>query len=112
MLNIIDNLPRDSAYGEAMANDETLAEYLAGMPQPKVKPSRRVSDWSAEVELLTAILDRLGEAVQAIAAIGGAKPKQVRPAPRPVTAIDRVRRRRAEQKHRSIVTRVLPGSNA
>jgi hypothetical protein len=109
LLNIIDHLPRTSAYREAVADDDDLARHLLKHSPPDPgRPQRRMSDWSPEVEMLTAVLDRLGELVQAVAAVGGAKPKKVQPAPRPVTAYERVRRNRRAERHRSLVSRVLP----
>lgn len=112
LLNVIDQLPRDSRYVEAMAMDEQLAERMADRPQPKGPTRRRMSDWSVQVELLTSILARLGEMTQAIAALGGAKPRKVPPPPLPQTAMDRVRNRKRFEKHHALVARVLPGRQA
>lgn len=71
-------------------------------------PTRRMRDWSPTVELLTAVLNRLGELVQAVAALGGASPRQVPPAPHPVTAIERVKARNRKARHAALVARVLP----
>jgi hypothetical protein len=71
-------------------------------------PTRRMRDWSPTVELLTAVLNRLGELVQAVAALGGASPRQLPPAPHPVTAVDRVKTRNRKAKHAALVARVLP----
>jgi len=90
-----------------MAQDEKLAELLANRPKSDRAPTRRLADWSPQVELLTAILNRLGEVAQAIAALGGAKPKTVPPAPFPVTALDRVRSRKRLQRHNALADRVL-----
>lgn len=108
LLNIIDHLPRDSYMHEAMADDEALAEHLLAREPAEQPPVRRWSEYGVQVELLTAIFDRLGEVPNAIAAANGAKPRKLKPYPRPVTAIERVRERKAEQKHRSVVSRVLP----
>lgn len=110
LLNIIDRLPRTSAYVEAMIADEQLAEQLIDdkSEDERQKPSRRMSDWSVEVELLTYIFDRLGELTQAVAALGGAKPRQPQRAPYPATAMQRVRERRRKQRHLELVARVLP----
>lgn len=113
LLDIIDRLPRTSALAEAMAEDEQLADRMLARADtdtnaPRRPPSRRVSEYSAEVELLSALLDRVGEVVQAVAASAGAKPRKVTPAPRPVTAMERARTRRAKAKHRDVVARVLP----
>jgi hypothetical protein len=93
---------------EAMSQDEKLAEQLAARPEPGNRPAtRRMSDWSATVELLTAILNRLGELTQAVAALGGAKPRTVPSAPVPATAIDRVRNRKRFERHNTLAARVL-----
>lgn len=108
LLNIIDQLPRNSRYVEAMTQDEQLALRMAGLPEnPDPGPKRRMSDWSVPVELLTAILNRLGELTQAVAALGGAKPRKVPPAPVPQTALDRVRNRQRFDKHKALAARVL-----
>lgn len=109
LLNMIDNLPRDSFMQEAMADDEALAEHmLAGAPPTEKPPARRWSEYGIQVELLAGIYDRLAEVPNAIAAANGAKPRKIKPYPRPVTAMERVRDRRAKQKHRSLVSRLLP----
>lgn len=109
LLNLIDRLPRDSAYFEALTEDEELANRMAAVPEPaKRTPHRRMADWSPTVEILTAMLDRLAELTQTVAALGGAKPRKLPRAPHPVTAIDRARTRRRQQSHESLVARVLP----
>jgi hypothetical protein len=109
LLNIIDHLPRDSAYVEALTDDEELAERMLARPeQPAVKSLRRMSEFSAEVEVLSVIADRIAEQTQVIAATKGAKPHKVKPMPRPRTAMEKVRKRRRETAHRSLVSRLLP----
>ncbi len=93
---------------EALAEDEELAEQMLKQPDPPKAPRRRMADWSPTVEILTAILDRLGEVAMAIAALGGAKPRKLPRAPHPVTAVERVRNRKRMEKHRSVVARLLP----
>lgn len=107
LLNIIDHLPRDSAYFEAVADDDELAERVAANPPKEQGPRRRMTDWSPTVELLSAILDRLAELTQTVAALGGAKPRKVPRAPHPVTAVDRARTRRRFEKHQKLTARVL-----
>jgi hypothetical protein len=107
LLNFIDGLPRNSAFVEAMSNDVELAEAMAVF-DPPTSAVRLVSEWSPTVETLTTILDRLGELIQTVAVVGRAKPGRVPSAPRPVTAMDRVRKRRREMKHKSLVSRLLP----
>lgn len=110
LLNIIDNLPRESRYFEARVNDEYAIEMMlaADRGDDSGPPTRRMADWSAEVELLTAVVNRLGEVVQGIAALGGAKPHKVPPAPVPTTAVEKVRNRTRARKHESLVARLLP----
>lgn len=113
LLNIIDHLPRDSAYFEALTEDVDLAERIASRPEPKSSaPKRRMTDWSPTVELLSAVVDRLAELTQAVASLGGAKPRKLPCAPRPVTAMERVRNRKRYEKHRALTERVLRRSPA
>ncbi|HEX8632244.1 MAG TPA: hypothetical protein VF755_29145 [Catenuloplanes sp.] len=106
LLNLIDGLPRTSAYAEALADDEQLAEQLLDRPPG---PGRvPMSEFSPELEMLTNVFDRLGELIQAVTAAAGGKPPKVRPHPRPRTAMDRVRQRRSMAKHRTVVARMLP----
>lgn len=115
LLNIIDNLPRESRFFEARANDEHVIEAMLaaeGQSAPdKTPPTRRMADWSAEVELLTTAVNRLGEIAQGIAVLGGAKPGKVPPAPQPTTAYEKVRTRMRSRKHESLVSRLLPHKN-
>lgn len=108
LINLIDHLPRDSFMHEAMADDELLAEHMLSSEPTEKPPVRRWSEYGVQVELLAGIYDRLAEVPNAIAAANGAKPRKIRPYPRPVTAMERVRDRRAKQKHRSLVARLLP----
>lgn len=67
-----------------------------------------MEDWSPEREALADILDRLGNLVQAVIAAAGAKPPRVAPAPRPDTAVTRLRSQRRVERHHALVARVLP----
>jgi hypothetical protein len=108
LLNIIDRLPRDSAYIDALSqDDEFAAAYARDDDDSSAKPVRRMAEWSPSVEILTLILDRLGEVVQAVAALGGVKPRKLPRAPRPVTASERLASRRRHEGHKALVSRVL-----
>jgi hypothetical protein len=110
LLNLLDGLRRASHSHEAMAQDDELAElYLERERRGEdTKPAkRRVSEWSAEVELLSCAVDRLGELIQAQAAGRGARPRKVEPMPRPETALQRVRERRSKRRHAYTVARVF-----
>lgn len=94
---------------EAVAGDEEWAERIVHHPPAKAPPRQRLSEWSPEMERLTDVYDRLGELIRVVLATSTRKrPKKIPPAPRPTTALERVRNRMREQKHRSIVARVLP----
>ncbi len=108
LLNWIDNLPRHSAFHEALSNDEQFAGMLMKLPEKKTGPVRLMREFTPEVEVQSVIADRLAELIQAVGATKGAKPKQIRLQPRPVTAMQRINARRRKSKHESIVARMLP----
>lgn len=108
LLNVIDQLPRDSAYVEALSDDDEIAGQLMRTgPEKPARPQRRLSDWSPTVELLTTINDRLGDLIQTVAALGGAKPRKIPRGPYPVTAAERARHRERMTNHQNLVARVL-----
>lgn len=110
LLSILEFLPRTSAYAQAMATDDKLAEQLSESDEATGHAgtwSRSHRDYTPEVEMLSAVFDRLGEVVRVVAATMGSRSKPPSPAPRPVSAIERVRRRRAVEKHRKLAARVL-----
>lgn len=107
MLNLIERLPRNSHYIEAVSDDDEVARAMAGLPERP--PQRRLREWSVEVELLVAIAERLGVNIQSVLAAGGVKkPPRFDALPRPKTAMDRQRSAARHERHRSIVARVLP----
>ena len=60
------------------------------------------------MQALAATVDRLGELVRVMIAQSGKTPPKLRPYPRPVTALERVKQRQRLDKHRALVARVLP----
>jgi len=97
LLNLIDHLPRNSAFREAIADDEDIARlHLAtatdddasGSGAPAGPP---LSEYSPEVAALAHIADRLASLIVATYEVQGRKPPKFQPYPRPVTAIDRVK---------------------
>jgi hypothetical protein len=110
LLNIIDQLPRDSAFHESLADDEQLAERMLERPDPPPgPPTRRMREWSAEVELLSVVVDRLAELIQVVGATKGSKARSIRHQPRPVTAMQKLRARKRRAKHEALAARVAPG---
>lgn len=108
VLNVVDHLPRHSAYVQALSDDDEWAERVIDNPQPERGPSVRMADWSPELEMLTNLFDAVRELTRVTAMSAGAKPKKVNPAPRPRTALDRVRARRRKAQHNRLVTILLP----
>lgn len=97
---LVDHLPVDSAFAEASAQDDELAELLAAErdDEDEDAPARapRITEFGPTNQLLTAVYDRLGEVIAAIVASAGGKPPPVRPSPRPETAADRLAKKVAE----------------
>lgn len=108
ILNLVDHLPRNSAYVQAVTDDEEWAEQVLSLPQRAQRPRVDMADWSPELERLTDLYDRLGELIRAVVAGAGAKPKRVAPAPRPTTALDRMRARKRRATHDRLVSVLLP----
>ena len=90
LLNVIDGLPRDSAFGEALALDEEIAAAASG--KADARPS--VREWTPEVELLAAIHDRLIDVVQ----VQMDKKYQADQWPRPLTAAEMLRRKESRRR--------------
>ncbi len=111
LTNILEQLPRTSAYAQALATDEELAQEIARLPDSELdRPgewTRSHRDYTAEVEMLTAVFDRLGELILVSAASRGARGKPASPGPRPANAIEKVRRRLTRERHDNLVARVL-----
>ena len=105
-MNLVDHLPRDSAYGDAVANDEELAEMVGGGDDAAYAPA--VGEWSNEVELLAAVYDRVGDLIATTIAVHGEKPPKVKPWPRPLTAADRVQSKRRQAAYEDIKRQVFP----
>lgn len=108
-LTLIDQLPSHSRYVAAVHEDEELIEHLADQLDDEDGPSPPppLTEWSAEVERLTLIADRLGELITLLAAVNSKKkPQPYRHLPRPVTARQRAERRRRERKRDLIAERL------
>lgn len=93
LLNLIEHLPRDSAFAEAIAQDDERFEGVALTDFQAEAPSIPLTEFGPQQELLAAIYDRLGEVVNVGIQQGGGKPVAIRPWPRPVTAADRAQAR-------------------
>lgn len=105
LLEYIDGLPSYSRLAAAMAEDEEAAEQLLAanggqMPKPGPPP---LTEYTPEVARLDNVVDRLGEVMGAVIGGAGGKPPKIKPAPRPVTALSRVRDRIADAHHNAVV---------
>lgn len=107
LLNLIDHLPRTSAYQQAVADDDELADSVGDLGGGGT-PSIPLAEFSPEVEALAMVVDRLGEVAATILAVNNQKPKKLKPYPRPVTAFDRVRARRRQQAISDLERRLFP----
>lgn len=95
---------------QALSDDDEWAEKVLADPQPERPPSVRMADWSPELEMLTNLFDAVRELTRVVAMGAGAKPKKVKPAPRPRTALDRVRARHRKTQHSRLVSILLPNA--
>lgn len=106
LANILRRLPGDSHYVNAKRNDPQLAAALAqrasGDDKPKFTPPP--TEWTTVAELLAAVFDRLGEVVRAVQNGYAREPirEPIRPYPRPITEIDRAKKRAEEQEDQAL----------
>lgn len=105
LLNLIDHLPRTSAFSHAQSQDDELAEQA---PESDAEPGVPLTEWSPEVEALAVVVDRLADVANAVIASQGGKPTRVQPYPRPVTAFDRVRAKRRDKAYVDLKSKLFP----
>lgn len=113
LLGFIDHLPSDSAYFAEVAEDDEYAELLleqeqAGQGAPAAP---RMTEFSPEVRVMAAMFDRLSYLVAVQIARANKTPPRFDPYPRPVTALERKRRHRAQHNHQALVSRMLNRSS-
>jgi hypothetical protein len=111
LLDLIDHLPSNSAFHAAIADDEDYARQVLELEEREGRPAAappRLDEFSPEVRALAVIADKLSYLASIQVARAGKTPPKSEPYPRPVTALDRVRRRRDMARHRSVVARLLP----
>jgi hypothetical protein len=103
--NLIDHLPMNCFFIEAIAQDDELA---ASMPEVTREHEERISQWSPELVALAALVDRLGTLISVGIAAAGGKPPDIPSYPRPVTAFQRAAERTTRETHERFVERLLP----
>jgi hypothetical protein len=111
LLNLIEHLPRTSAYQQALANDDEVAA-AAMADEPSSRNDLPLSEFSPEVEALASVVDRLGEVTAVLINANGGKAKPPKPYPRPVTAWDRVRARRHQDAYEGLKAVLFPDDPA
>jgi len=101
-------MPRTQLQLAMAEDDEAAEEYLTEHGDNEAGSSRpSLAVWSPEVEYLAAVVDRLGEVIQAVVStVPKAKPPRIKPLPRPKTAFERARERRAWRRHAALVAEV------
>lgn len=114
MLELIDRLPRDTYYWQVITQDPEYAEQLVaaqeraereGKPMSKAPP---MSTWSAEVEALTTIADKLSTVVYTLRVVNGDKQAQPpKPTLRPETAMPSIQRKHRQEQHNKLAARLL-----
>lgn len=94
---------------EARANDDELAEAVvaAGLDLNDGDARPRLSEWSGEREEIAYIGDLIGVLIDTVRGTTGNKPSGIRPRPRPMTAIEKARRRAGQREHESLAAHLL-----
>ncbi len=115
LLNLIDHLPRNSFFAEAMAQDEEaaaawLAHQEAAGETEAPEPVERWSEWSPERDAMERVADAINALIATTVSAHGGKAPALRPGARPVTALDKVRRDQRIARDRALKARlgVLP----
>lgn len=109
--NHIDRLPPDTYYRQAILNDPELVEKM--LAREKDEPKQNgipVSQYTTMVSLQRDTITALKSLRATLIAVNspGGKMPQVEPYPGPITAVEQANHRMRQQKHESLVARVLP----
>lgn len=103
--NLLDRLPVASHYREAVLSDPEVAAAM--LDQPAGPPGRpALSEWTPLVAGVTNLADLLMVAISRLESLAGGKPGQVKPQPRPITAVDVLEAQRRRQQFDSLVAEV------
>lgn len=94
-----------------VCSEEFLERVMSSSDDDDRDKGPRFSEFSAEVEALFVVADRLGDVCSGLVGLGGGKPKRVKALPRPSTAYERVKTRRRRTSHEALVARVMPRPN-
>jgi hypothetical protein len=118
LLNLIDHLPQNSYYYQALMDDDEHAKAVAAWQSENEKPGEEKKHhpgwqtWSPEVEHLASIEDELRQLRSTLIAVNGAKPPQMEPVTRPKSKVAEQKKladyRRKLKVHDSLVAKMLP----
>lgn len=106
-LNLIDHLPRTSAYVQALAEDEELA---ADLP-PEVGAGRRAMphrEWSPEAEIMAGVYNRVGDLIDVLAQVNDNRPPRLERWPGPVSAWQKVQSERSRAAVDEMAAKLFP----
>jgi hypothetical protein len=115
LLNLIDHLPQNTWYHQAISEDVEHAMMLIkareeaekrGIDPPPSGPALR--SWSPEVDIMTRVLDAVNNVAYVTGKASGGKGKPPKPAPRPPSAMERAKLRLRAERHAILVRRMLP----
>lgn len=114
MLELIDRLPRDTYYWQVITQDPDHAEMLVEAQEraeregKKMSAAPPMSTWSAEVEGLATVSDKLSVLAYILKAVNGDKQSQPpKPTVRPETALPSIKRRHRQEQHNKLADRLL-----
>ena len=115
LLNLIDHLPQNTWYHQAISEDVEHAVMLIksqeeakrrGIDPPPSGPSLR--SWSPEVDAMTRVLDAVNNVAFITAKAAGGKGKPPKASPRPPTAMERAKLKVKQERHAILRARMLP----
>lgn len=123
LLDILDRLPAHSWYASSVSMDEDHAKMMAesiaaqreANPDGAKQQGPSLTTWTPEVAALTNVFDAVRGVQHAIIAVNSGKgkaPEVPKPAPRPVTPLEKALKaaefKARKAKHESLVARILP----
>lgn len=108
MNRLINQLPKDtsrSRFALAKAEDDELADMIVDdVPEASAIPP--LEGWGTVASVVAVVADRLSETIATIATTSGNKAPKIKPIPRPMTALDRAKRRRSRARMNALVDEV------
>lgn len=104
MESLIRQLPSTSHYQAAIANDDEAAE--AWLAHNKGKPETRTLPSWTEMNYTNQLLTNLGERIDQLIEVTSGEQQQLKPWPRPASAMARIKHRDRMNRHNSLVDEV------